>query len=319
MNFQGLAKVEKADWYLDLAFRNANKVAKEVKSQKKRGPDTIRRAELAKINAVRRTLRRHLDIVLKSYPSLDAMTEFYQELVRATLDYAELKKSLGALRWAQKKVDEFSDKYTFKIRKCREFRKMTAYSREYYGRISSVLKQVKKQLAYLEDARRAMKDFPSIKSKLFTVCIAGFPNVGKTTLLSKLTASKPEIADYAFTTKKLNVGYATINNHKVQFIDTPGTLDRFEKMNTIEKQAYLATKYHADLIVYVFDTSGTSYGSEKQKKLLERLSGMGKDVIVYLSKTDLSRYDKKSLPDLSQQAFDRPEQLKKEIYSRIKS
>ena len=45
-----------------------------------------------------------------------------------------------------------------------------------------------------------MKDYPTIKTSLFTVAICGFPNVGKTTLLSKMTPSEPEISNYSFTT-----------------------------------------------------------------------------------------------------------------------
>lgn len=314
MNFQRLSKIEKHDWYIDLAFRNANKKATDIKSQMRRRPDTIKRAELAKVSEIRRTLRRHLDIILKSFPSLDGMTEFYQELVRATLDYAELKKSLGGLRWAQKKVDYFSDIYANKIRRCADFRRMTAYSREYYGRISSVMKQVKKPLEYLENARKVMQEYPSIKSNMFTVAIAGFPNVGKTTLLAKITTANPEIADYAFTTRKLNIGYATISNHKVQFIDTPGTLNRFDKMNQIEKQAVLAIKYCADLVVYVFDPSPQSLDKAKQLKLLKGLRKKGKDLIIYISKTDLPDADISAIEGLKIERFSDPEALKKAIF-----
>lgn len=313
MNFQELKKVEKADWYIDLAFRNAGNKASEIKSAMRQRPDTIKRAELAKVSEVRRILRRHLDIILKSFPSIDTLDEFYLEMIRNSLDYAELKKSLGALRWAQQKVDFFSDQYHNKIARCREFRRMTGYTREYYGRISSVMKQIKKQLEYLEFARKTMKDFPSIKTGIFTVCIAGFPNVGKTTLLSKLTPATPEIADYAFTTKKLNIGYATFNNRKAQFIDTPGTLDRFQKMNPVEKQAYLALKYCADLIVFVFDSGDQTYAREDQLKLLKSMKLLGKDIIVYLSKTDLPHPEVK-LPK-SFKAIDNIETLKTQILS----
>jgi nucleolar GTP-binding protein len=288
MNFQNLQSVEKAEWYIDLAFRQASKVAQEYKSQKRPGPEVIKDAELAKIREIRKTLTRHLALILKSFPSIDSLPEFYQELIRTTLDYAELKTSLGSLRWAQQKIEIFTEQYVNKVKRCMDFKRMLAYSREYYGRISSVMNQVKKQLLYLEHARRTMKAYPSIKEKIFTVAIAGFPNVGKTTLLSKLTGSKPEIANYAFTTKNLNVGYATLNNQKVQFIDTPGTLDRFEKMNPVERQAYLAMKYCADVIIFVFDPSDQAYDPVSQKKLLASTDRFGKKVFIYISKTDVT-------------------------------
>ncbi|MFH1669212.1 MAG: GTPase [Candidatus Woesearchaeota archaeon] len=310
MNFQSLSKIEKADWYIDLAFRNATKAANDCKSQKRAGPNTIKQADLAKIGAIKRVFRRHLDMILKSFPSIDTLPEFYQELIRTTLDYAELKKALGSIHWAQQKTDYFSDMYHEKIKKCQDFKRMTGYSREYYGRISSVMKQVKKQLEYLEYARKTMKDFPSVKTSLFTVAIAGFPNVGKTTLLSKLTSADPEIADYAFTTRGINIGYAKINNHKVQFTDTPGSLDRFDKMNPIERQAQLVMKYCADVIIFVFDTSEATYDPDKQKKLLENTKKMGKDVIVYLSKKDLTQH-----PDIPKfkEFYSSPEGIKKKV------
>ena len=88
---------ELTKWYLDLAFRKATKAAKEVKGQKNRGPDTIKRAELAKIGAINRTLQKHFKIILISFPSIDTLPEFYQELVRTLLEYPKLKKSLFSL------------------------------------------------------------------------------------------------------------------------------------------------------------------------------------------------------------------------------
>jgi nucleolar GTP-binding protein len=83
------------------------------------------------------------------------------------------------------------------------------------------------------------------------VAIAGFPNVGKSTLLNRLTGATAETNAYAFTTKSLNMGAIEYRHNTIQFIDTPGTLARPEKMNDIERQAYLAMKYAAHLIIYV--------------------------------------------------------------------
>ncbi len=287
MGFQELAKVETADWYIDLAFRTAKKNASEMKKGMRAAPDTIKNVELAKLDNIRKVLNKHLDRILTTFPKIHELTVFYQELMATTLDIGELKKSLGAVKWAMERVNHFSDVYSNRMRHSTEFRRMLQYAREYYGRISSVMKQVKQPLLYIEQSRRIMREYPSIKSGMLTVTIAGFPNVGKTTLLSKITGSTPEIANYAFTTRRLNVGYAKFGETKVQFIDTPGTFDRFEKMNMIEKQAYLAMKHCADIIVFVFDQSDQSYDADKQLKLLENTKEFGKDILIYVSKTDL--------------------------------
>jgi len=226
--------------------------------------------------------------ILNSFPHLEDLPEFYLKLLKITLDYAKLKKSLGGVAWALRKNEYFYNHYKAKIKRTGDLKKINVFRREYYGRVSSVLRQIKVELEILEQARQVMKNYPAIKTSLKTVCLFGFPNVGKSTLLAKITEAKPEIKNYAFTTKSLNMGYLKTDREKIQFIDTPGTLDRFFKMNPIEQQANLALKHCCDVVVYVFDLT-ESFSFENQFKLFENMQKMRPElpVLVYLSKTDI--------------------------------
>lgn len=287
MNFQDLLHVEKYDFYIDLAFRKAKERAETARDKVFRERiEKSRFVECMRVQTVGGTIEKHMEKILLAFPNVDDLPEFYLELIKTTIDYPLLKKSLGGVNWAVNKTKNFTATYTKLIAKCKEMPKINVYRRQYYGRMNSVMKQIKEPLIFLEQSRKIMKGFPTIKTSVFTVSIAGFPNVGKTTLLYKLTGSKPEINEYAFTTRRINVAYMKSGDEKIQFLDTPGTLNRLDKMNPIEKQAYLAMKLCSGLIVYVFDLTLT-YPMKDQKKLYQKLNEFGIPIIIYLSKSDL--------------------------------
>jgi nucleolar GTP-binding protein len=286
MNFQNLTKVEKYQHYLDVAFKNGRQITAKYRGQKHESMLVKSRViESERLKTVRNTLYNSLDNITSSFPRTEQMTDFYQEMIKTTLDFNNLKKSLGAVNWAKNKIESLHTLYTRKIQKCMDVKLVNKIRNEFFGRVSSVMKQIKDELAYLENSRRTMRNFPNIK-ELPTVAIFGFPNVGKSTLLKKLTKASPEIASYSFTTKTLNLGYMQMGRKKIQFIDTPGTLDRLERMNYIEKQAYIVLKYCTNLIVYIFDLT-EPYPVEQQEELFKKLDEFKKPFLIYVSKTDI--------------------------------
>ncbi len=288
MNFQDLKRVESMDFYLDVAIKRTKKRMEELREGSLRGSNLKRSqfVELSKLESIESELREMLLKIPKSFPSLDNLSEFYQQLIDTTLDMTEIKKSLASIKWCVEKNSEFLNLYKRKIKAATEIPRINQYRREFFGRVASTLKQIKKHLEYLEFARKTMQDFPHVKTSMTTIAITGFPNVGKSTLLSKLTTAKPKIANYPFTTKFINIGYSELNGTKIQFLDTPGTLDRFERQNSVEKIATLAIKYITDAMVYVFDLTET-YPMEDQIKLYEQLKKFRRPIIIYLSKTDI--------------------------------
>ena len=59
--------------------------------------------------------------------------------------------------------------------------------------------------------------------------IIGLPNAGKSSLLSKVTAAKPKIANYKFTTINPNLGVARYDDKEVTLADIPGLIENAHK------------------------------------------------------------------------------------------
>ncbi len=288
MNFQKIPVIEDYTHYLDVAFNRAKiRVDQQRQKTKKKREDAfdhIKTIEEFRLSSVRDTLTERFNKILRSFPEMNLLSPYYQELIRTTTDYLKIMAACETLAWAVQTIKTIHYEHNRKLMRARQPEKIHEIRRSFYGRVSSVVEQAKTALTALEKARKVMRSYPIIKD-LPTVAIAGFPNVGKTTLLSKISASKPEIAEYAFTTKHINMGYMKLDSREIQLIDTPGTLARLDKMNSIEKQAFLAIKYLAHIIVYIFDPT-EPYPLEMQENLLAIIQEEKKQLVLYISKTD---------------------------------
>lgn len=81
--------------------------------------------------------------------------------------------------------------------------------------------------SYSQPGLEGMESWVILELKILAdVGLVGFPNAGKSTLLSTITAAKPEIANYAFTTLKPNLGIVSYKDHQ-SFVmaDIPGIIE----------------------------------------------------------------------------------------------
>jgi len=296
MNFQYLQKIEEYQKYLDRAIsagkKRVERAREKVPKMKGSEPRMKQRQyfEIELIEEVQENLAEMLSKIYLKFPNLEELSPFYHELARITIRYNLTKQALGSVKWAEKQCREVSWKVVIAIKKARSIDEIEKQKRAYFGRICSVMKQIQKHLDIIEESRRVLKSWPDIKEDVRTIAIAGYPNVGKSSLLQALTQSNPDIQAYAFTTKSLNVGYLEIEPRVYQIIDTPGTFNReIEKMNNIEKQAYVVLKHAAEKILYVFDPSEScGYEVESQLQLLKRIEkNFNKEIIVIINKVDL--------------------------------
>jgi len=255
-----------ADEILDKAFRKASKVDYQGRTR----IESVREINIGKLKSSSDVIVSTMGKYVKAFPSFGRLSPFYAELIDVTIGTDKLRKSLGALDWCRGNVARVSKAAIRDIVAARTISQIDEARRSSYGRISSFVKQVGKELKFLGQARNTMRKFPTVNPDLPTIVIAGAPNVGKSQLVSKMSSAKPRVAVYPFTTQEISVGTFEMRYRRYQVIDTPGLLDReLAERNKIELRAILALKYLANAIIFMFDPTETcGYSISDQEHLL---------------------------------------------------
>ncbi len=275
--FRKMPEVPDPEELIDTAFRRAERAAEGTRRSFRgtRTPPEVRARsiEIARVNTASQLIQDRLWEIVRRTPNLDEIHPFYRELADAVAGVKRLKRSLADVHTVAKLARLIREEYTRKLKRADDPAEAARLRREAYGRLAStVRRKAGDALRFLRRVQPKLVDLPSIDPEMFTVALAGHPNVGKTTLMTALTGSEPEIAPYPFTTKGIQVGYME-DPYPVQILDTPGLLDRpEEERNPIERQAIAALKHATDAVFFLLDPTGTcGFDVEEQLDLLRRV------------------------------------------------
>jgi GTPase len=138
---------------------------------------------------------------------------------------------------------------------------------------------------------------------LADVGLVGYPNVGKSTLISRISAARPKIADYPFTTLQPNLGVVAVGDAKneVSFVvaDIPGLIEGAHQGAGLGTQ-FLRHIERTRLLVHLVDVSdiiGRPDVAKDVEVILGELASFGahleeKPMIMVASKIDAVNKDK---------------------------
>jgi len=299
-NFKTITTVPGANEFVDIALsKTQRKTATVIHARMK--INSIRRFYMTKVKFCQTAFCDRLSKIIDEFPHLDNIHPFYADLINVLYDKDHYKLALGQLNTCRAIIDKIGKdyvkllKYGDSLYRCKQLKKAAL------GRMATIVKKQKAALGYLEQVRQHLARLPSINPDERTVVLTGFPNVGKSSFINKITRANVEVQNYAFTTKSLYVGHMDYNYLRWQVIDSPGVLDRpLEDRNTIEMTAITALAHLHACVIFIIDLSPhCKYSIADQCHLFRSLKPLyiKKPVLVVCNKTDLRRVSQLSPED----------------------
>lgn len=293
-NFKKIAVVPTAKDFIDIILSKTQRKTPTV-VHKNYKITRIRAFYLRKVKFTQQNFHDRLSQIIQEFPKLDDVHPFYADLMNVLYDKDHYKLALGQINTARHLIDNVAKdyvrlmKYGDSLYRCKQLKKAAL------GRMATIMKRQAANLAYLEQVRQHLARLPSIDPYTRTIIICGFPNVGKSSFINKITRADVEVQPYAFTTKSLYVGHTDYKYLRWQVIDTPGILDHpLEERNVIEMQAITALAHLRAAVLYFCDASEQcGHTLEEQAKLFESIKPLfaNKPLTVVVNKVDVLRID----------------------------
>ncbi|KAJ1680271.1 Nucleolar GTP-binding protein 1 [Spiromyces aspiralis] len=299
-NFKRIQSVPSASDFLDIVLsRTQRKTPTVVHPGYNIG--RIRQFYMRKVKFTQDTFDEKLNQILSDFPQLDNVHPFYADLMNVLYDKDHYKLALGQINTARHLIDSVAKDYTRLLKFGDSLYRCKQLKRAALGRMATIMKRQKDSLAYLEQVRQHLSRLPSIDPNTRTLIVCGYPNVGKSSFLNKVTRADVDVQPYAFTTKSLFVGHMDYNYLRWQVIDTPGILDHpLEERNTIEMQSITALAHLRACVLFFVDLSEQcGYSIKEQISLFNSIKPLftSKPTLLVISKIDVCKLEDISAED----------------------
>ncbi|MEJ5293353.1 MAG: GTPase [Candidatus Methanosuratincola sp.] len=287
--FETMPTVLTADEIVGKMLRESEKVEVELP---KRLPAIMKakRRDASRVKACERVSAGYLEALVHSVPTIERLHPFYREILELHSGVADVRSALGRISRAARVIREVAKDSQRRIRFAKTPQEAGIARRAFLGRAASIIRDARGDLQLIADMREKMKDLPAADPSVPTVVLAGYPGVGKSTILRSISRAKPEVRPYPFTTKELMIGHVLVGRRLIQVVDTPGILDRpIGEMNQTERLSITALGRLANLMAFIVDTSeANGFSLESQQSLRAGISAAfpGLKVLTFLNKAD---------------------------------
>lgn len=259
-----------ADALLEIAFHRASKAAGSGDSSLNRRRSQAHR-KVARSAAV---LLRQLRQAEGPLHRLEDLSGFSRALLEDRYGPGGIERSLLRVHRAQERLLGFRTEEEKRLARADAPYAFGGSVRRFYGRAASVLFEVERDLARLKEAQALLADRPGLGGALPALPVVGYPNVGKSSLVTRLTRARLRVAPYPFTTLTTAAGHLALRpGVQTPLVDTPGLREaEGRSSHAAEREALLALEHSGPVALFLFDPSGRcGWSMEEQEALLTRL------------------------------------------------
>jgi nucleolar GTP-binding protein len=300
-NFKKITVVPPGKDFIDIILSRTQRQTPTV-VHKGYAINRIRQFYMRKVRYSQQNFYEKLSTIIDEFPRLDDIHPFYGDLLHVLYNKDHYKLALGQINTARNIIAKISKDYLRLLKYGDSLYRCKCLKVAALGRMCTVVKRISPSLAYLEQIRQHMARLPSIDPNTRTVLICGYPNVGKSSFMNKVTRADVDVQPYAFTTKSLFIGHTDYKYLRYQVIDTPGILDRpFEDRNIIEMCSITALAHLRAAVLFFLDISGScGYSIGQQAALFHSIKSlfMNKPLVIVCNKTDLQPLEGLSEDDM---------------------
>uniref|UniRef100_A0A7N8YH26 Nucleolar GTP-binding protein 1 n=1 Tax=Mastacembelus armatus TaxID=205130 RepID=A0A7N8YH26_9TELE len=296
-NFKKIMVVPTAKDFIDITLSKTQRKTPTV-IHKHYQIHRIRHFYMRKVKFTQQNYHDRLTQILSDFPKLDDIHPFYADLMNVLYDKDHYKLALGQINIAKNLIDNVAKDYVRLMKYGDSLYRCKQLKRAALGRMCTILKRQKSSLEYLEQVRQHLSRLPTIDPNTRTLLLCGYPNVGKSSFINKVTRADVDVQPYAFTTKSLFVGHMDYRYLRWQVVDTPGILDHpLEERNTIEMQAITALAHLRAAVLYVMDVSEQcGHTMQEQLELFNNIRPLfaNKPLIIVANKCDVKKINELS-------------------------
>jgi small GTP-binding protein len=202
------------------------------------------------------------------------------------------------------------------IQEVEEEIKKTPYNKatsHHIGKLKAKLARLRDEVVKKSASKGGGEGYSVRKSGDATVTLVGFPSVGKSTLLNKLTGANSEVGAYEFTTLDVIPGVLEHNNATIQILDVPG-LVKGAASGRGRGREVISVVRNCDLVVFMLDVFQNYHHGVLTQELYDagvRLNQKAPDVVI-------KRQDRGGVTISSTKELDLTEDLIKAILNEYK-